>query len=430
MRHVYGRRRTTNIVATSLATLVSTVAINGCGAGERAPSAALVRDSAGVTIVENGGSGEWGGDEAWRLSAEPVVDIGVFEGEAAYQLYQAMDAVRLSDGRIVIANAGTHELRFYDATGTHLRSIGREGGGPGEFQALRSVELLAGDTIVAWDWRAKRLSIFTPSGEFVRSVSPTAGMEGFGPQMHGVFADGSFVARPLFKPAAMFEQGGGRQRGTVGFPRYGYEDGALLDTIAVVPGTERYVQTAGDGISIRTIPFAREPHFTVRGDRAYVGVSDRYEIGVYDARGGLLRLVRRAVDPVAVTDADVERFTEEYVERSLAARQSDDPGARREAAEEVAAMPVPETFPAFDEIVVDVDGDLWVREYDRPAADGPWRWGVYDPDGRLLGTVETPRDLQILQIGGDFVLGRAEDELEIEHVRLYELVKPGEPATA
>lgn len=48
---------------------------------------------------------------------------------------------------------------------------------------------------------------------------------------------------------------------------------------------------------------------------------------------------------------------------------------------------------------------------------------VFDTDGRLLGTVQMPRGFAVFQIGRDLVLGRARDEFDIEHIRLYELIR-------
>ena len=46
---------------------------------------------------------------------------------------------------------------------------------------------------------------------------------------------------------------------------------------------------------------------------------------------------------------------------------------------------------------------------------------VFRPDGIYLGTVKLPHDLRRIEIGPDYVLGVARDELGIEHVRMYGL---------
>jgi len=50
----------------------------GCGGEDARSSGPLVRDSAGVRIVENKGP-RWPGATGWRLSHAAVLDIGVLE---------------------------------------------------------------------------------------------------------------------------------------------------------------------------------------------------------------------------------------------------------------------------------------------------------------------------------------------------------------
>ncbi|MGH7574121.1 MAG: hypothetical protein ACREM1_03190 [Longimicrobiales bacterium] len=109
----------------------------------------------------------------------------------------------MTASRLALALALSAPLAFNAADGGHGRSVGRQGGGPGEFQGIHGLGLLAGDTIMAWDWNALRTSTFTPDGEFVRSVSPTLAEQGFAPQFFGAFSDGSFVIRPSITPSSL-----------------------------------------------------------------------------------------------------------------------------------------------------------------------------------------------------------------------------------
>jgi hypothetical protein len=412
-----------NRVAPGLAlALGATFILNNCGGGAPMQSTATVRDSAGITIVENEAGGGWPEGEGWRLSDGPVLDIGVFEGDEVYQLFSATDALRLSDGRIVVANAGTHELRFYAADGSHIQSVGRQGGGPGEFQRISRLDRLAGDTIAVWDMAAVRLTFFAPDGKFVRSVSPALIDQDFG-QYHGTFGDGSFVLRPDFVVSSL-ASGDGLRRDTAAYSRYDGTGGAFLDTIAVTAGTEVLVQPSEDGmISVSSMPFAREPHLVVHGDHAYFGVSDRFEIRVVDSEGVIRRIIRLDADLTPVTDADVRRYAEANAARRLPPRERDDSGAVRAMVQTMLGQPRPETFPMFNALVVDDIGVLWVRELGRPGSEAPEHWVVFDTAGRLLGTVQVPRRFQVFQIGPDFVLGRARDDLDIEHIRLFELIR-------
>ena len=48
---------------------------------------------------------------------------------------------------------------------------------------------------------------------------------------------------------------------------------------------------------------------------------------------------------------------------------------------------------------------------------------MFDPAGAMLGVVETPARFTVDEIGPEFILGRWTDELDVEHVQVYELIK-------
>lgn len=129
-------------------------------AGERHDVTVL--DSAGISIVENPAEPP----ARWTLPPHPVLEVGVVEGDEAYQLSDVVGAVWSARGELVVANGATNALRFYDAAGRHVRSVGREGEGPGEFLALASLER-RGDSLVAHDGRGWRFTIFSSDGELL-----------------------------------------------------------------------------------------------------------------------------------------------------------------------------------------------------------------------------------------------------------------------
>jgi hypothetical protein len=72
--------------------------------------------------------------------------------------------------------------------------------------------------------------------------------------------------------------------------------------------------------------------------------------------------------------------------------------------------------------MVDALGNVWAGEYTRyPAV--PVTWTVLASSGELLGEVAVPPQFRVLQIGGDWILGVGRDELDVEYVRLYRLLK-------
>ncbi|NIM49992.1 MAG: hypothetical protein GTN78_22450 [Gemmatimonadales bacterium] len=395
--------------------LVVVLVASACAADAGRDSAALVRDSVGIRIVENL-EPAWVPGEEWRLGPEPILDIGRAEGEPEYQLFRAASALRLADGRIVIANAGTHELRFYDAAGRHLTTSGRKGGGPGEFEGLLWVSRFRGDSLLAYDWRQRRLSVFDDQGRFARSVTLRAPD---GRRISGVvgpFDDGTFVVQVQAPDDEEVVAGVVRPAATLF--RCG-TDGEFGDSLASYRDVEGFQHAlAGGGAMWMGRFFGRSTELFVQGDRLYVAPTDAYEILLYSPVGVLQSVVRKRHEHLPVTDADIKSQWDRMLER-----YESDPNARATVVGVLNAMPMHRTMPAFSSVLVDDVGNIWVLEYSRPG-DTTRRWTVFDSGGRLLGSLQPPRRFRILHLGDDFVLGKWWDELDVEHVQLYELIKP------
>ena len=244
-----------------------------CGDAEegRSDLNSVVRDSAGVTIVENERSAP---DTrlGWRIAESPTLSIGAFEGDPAYELYQVMDAARLPDGRIVVANAGTGELRVFDASGAHLESWGGRGEGPGEFgefAAPFSVEAWPGDSIAASDTYARRVSIFDAHGVHGRTFV----LEDPYYRLFGVMPDGKMCLGtiPAFEAGTM---GTGMVRREVEYA-IASPDGSLHVALGTYPASEWYIFAEGGGMAVYPQPFRHSAIARVWGDLIVIGSNDR-----------------------------------------------------------------------------------------------------------------------------------------------------------
>jgi hypothetical protein len=383
------------------------LSVAGCGGGAERSTLAM-SDSAGVTIVESHAT-LWTPEEGWRLSQAPLLTIGDVEGADEYQLYRVRSARRLADGRIVVANSGTGELRFYNGDGTYLFRRGGEGGGPGEFRSMGEIWTLA-DSLYIYDFGQMRMTVYSAAGDFGRTFRVREAPDGGFPFPEGVLAPYSLLVRRTPQDA---ELKAGFNRDTSLYLRYSLE-GEPLDSLGWFRGDETYMGFAEDFTYGTSAPFGLRAHMFAAGDLVYYGSSDTYEIEVRASDGTLQRLIRRPVPNAPVTAEEVEEFHRSNEERE---------GSRAPIWRDLySKMTLPETKPAYGRLLVDSEGNLWVAEYSE-GRDDEGTWSVFDPEGRFLGTVETPTGGRVVQIGSDFVLGVWRDELDVEYVRLYELVK-------
>jgi hypothetical protein len=79
-------------------------------------------------------------------------------------------------------------------------------------------------------------------------------------------------------------------------------------------------------------------------------------------------------------------------------------------------------LPTYEQLLVDRRGNVWMAEY--RVLEEAHVWQVFDPEGHWLGSVTLPDGGRISEIGEDYVLGVWRDEMDVETVRMYGLIKP------
>jgi hypothetical protein len=399
-------------VARSTVASTLLVALAGCAGADSGATAGSVRDSAGVMIVENSAP-----DSArlarWTVEG-PFLEIGGLAGAEADALYGVAAARVLPFGHVVVANRGSGELRYFDGTGRHVATTGRSGQGPGEFQNLASVTTGGGDSLFAYDAGTRRVSVIAPDRSFARAFQLTAGS--VFAALLGRLADGTLVGQSTeFTAVEGGEVKAGVQRPLLHFMLFD-ADGAVLDTIASMPGQERMIRFDANSVQIMGLPFGRQPSFAVHGDALFAATQEDNALRIIGRDGSLRRIIRTGAMPLPVTDermdARIERLVESAPEQLRAGlRQS------------YRSLPRPEFLPAYAAMLVDANGNIWLADAEDPLRNSNG-WTVYDPDGIAIARVTLPGSFRPLDIGRDYVLGVLRDELDVERVRLYRIRIP------
>jgi hypothetical protein len=372
-----------------------------CACGDRPVGAAGDGNS---PVVQNNNP-RLAKEAAWKLSPSPAVEItSDFAGIAG--------AVRLTNGRVVIADRGSQTLRMFDTHGAHLRDIGRVGEGPGEFRGLDGVALLRGDSIAAWDLRLRRLSVFDPTGRMAREMAPRD--LGLFPRFKGVLNDGSVVLTAGVHPGRSMVVSTAPRRDSVTYLRFS-PGGVLLDTLGKYPGAETVMLMSTGAMTMEEVVFGRDFHLVVGRDRYYGADDDRFELTEYRLPATPVRRIYKRHPPRQVSDADLARFLKQPRDVSGVP-----PQLRAQLAKRNPGVPHRPTLPAFESLLLDAEGYLWV-EHPRVTEAESGRWDVFDREGKWVTTVATPAGYRVLQIGRDFTLGTARDTLDVEHVHLYTL---------
>lgn len=385
-----------------------------CAPGSDGPDApaATLRDSAGVTIVENR-AGALEADAPWSVGAEPMLDLGTLEGEGPEAFFRITDLHRAPDGRVFVADAGNTEVRIFSADGSHLATWGREGDGPGEFRAPGALlPWPAGDTMGVWDSRQSRITLFDPDGNAGRSLpmSEVAGVAS--PRVSGILPDGALLLTAI---EFVFEDAGD---GLVRPPNSAVlvePDLSERADLGTHPGAEALMSVSSDRVEIFRVPFARGVVAEVAGEQVVFAPTDRWELRIHGRDGRLERITRVDRTPTILTPDILEAEIERRVALAPEAAQA---GLRARLTE----GPHPDALPAFGAVVGDAGGRLWVEVFRPEAEVGPARWVVFDAEGRLLGGVTLPEGFTPHRAGEEWLLGVAVDDLGVERVQLWPLV--------
>ncbi len=441
---VAARRHRARRLPPLASSLALTIAAAACAESGAAARSAVARDSAGVAIVESTGPA-WGPEQAIVLADTPAVLIGAEDDQPEYQFGRVAAALRLADGGIAVFDGMAHELRWYDAQGKFVRKTGGEGGGPGEYRFVSWMRRLPGDSLMLHDVMAQRITVVAPDGTVGRTVNlaaaapppPAAEAGGAGGRgrivMSGLgrwrivapFADGTMLARASGAPP--MENSGSVARDSVVYVRLA-PDGSVRDTLGTFVGDETVVTTGGSGgnmsVMVGPPPFGRTTQVAVDRDGFWVGTQDRYELRRYDTGGRLQRIVRRPVEPLALTEEDVAERKRLDIEGQVTIGGREDPNLKRMVEQRWENAKIPAAMPAHGSLIADATGHLWVRETTRPADQVP-KWTVFHSDGHMLGTVAMPEDFRPLDVGADYVLGVQKDESDVEQVALYPLRPAG-----
>ncbi len=370
----------------------------------------VIRPVAWVLAMVFGVSGPGTGQTPpGMVDQDPLVRLGTGT-RPGHDFYRVRGAVRLDDGTIVVADGSSRELRFFDGLGGLVRTVGRRGAGPGEFEEMEyGLGRLTGDTLVALDRALRRVTRVSPAGVVVDTRLLPDSDFGQRPSLT-VQASGVLVAG-LSPPSDPTIRGVYRVRTVV----------AILDpitmradTVGTIDGPETV--RASEGSRSHTIlrPYGRDPTLAAAGDSmVFVGdTGDRIVSVMKRGQTGL-----RAVGTIEVPEAPGP-VTSAHRKAVLDRYQSTP--SRAATLRAIGDMPFPRQLPAYKGILSDRLGLLWIQAYPALGQTNA-KWWVFDPSGPLVGILENPPEGRILEIGPGHILTvrLAADDTEV--VELYAL---------
>lgn len=416
------------------------VALAGLGCAADGPGAAAAgftsTDSAGVEVVRNEPAG---GPDDHRLALREEFRIGVLEGPPELELNGVRDVVVGPEGEIFAALQIDAEIRVFGPDGAYVRTLGRQGQGPGEMETVTWIGVF-GDTLLAYDPRLYRMTMFSTGGAVRDTWSLRSGGATLRPR--APTAEGWLVHLDDFNARVPYDIGSpGTDTGRVALvpsvPDALEELSEVTPPWEIFPVVLRYPTWTMWGLGEPGRVFGRrglwEAPATLAYDRLgrmYVARGSRYAIDVFDPAGALRRRISRAHEPVPVGDGLVRRFRDAVLAHHDTAPSTGEAGvSSRDLDLQYTELPTPDHLPVLGRILASDDGAVWVERPD--LVDDPlllvWSRGgaqpslfdVFDPDGRFVGTVEAPTRSTVHAVGTDWMVVTERDELDVQYIVRY-----------
>lgn len=332
----------------------------------------------GVVVVKNGKRPVPPPGAAAKLVLDPDFTVG--GGASPEQEFASITALEVrDDGSVLVLDTKDCAVRAFDASGRFLFSFGKKGQGPGELNMPTGLVNTPSGEILVEDTLNRRLAVFSPAGKFLRNqaLPQEMGIGGLTMDSHGriaarsiAFADGK-IGYEIKTYDRDFKPGKTLTRMDMGSPQQ-----MKVDLLSGVAG----------------IVFGLD----ARGN-IYVGSPKGYLIRVFDFDGRLVRTIGREYDPIPVDKKEQERMA-----KVLGAMPT--PGGRDPKDMYV----LPDAYPAYANFIVNRDGRLLVRTYEKAKPPAGNFHDVFDAEGRFI--LHAPFTMEFIAWRDDRLYGLDENE--------------------
>lgn len=371
----------------------------------------------------------WGGDmsllllvvlaaaaQAQQLAVKEIWEIGGVDAPPETAWGRVSDAAILA-GRVYVADIVASEIRTFSLDAGYEGKVGGLGRGPGEFVRPSTVTDVL-DTLVVYDVMQDRWSLFDSSGRHLRTTpvgSPGMVFQRVWPARGG-WRIGVTALRGARRPSESLSEHYILAWDSITGP----------DTIAVFEGNPFWTKRTGldSLVMVTRNTLGADGGAWVLGDSVLVvvnGVDSRAVLYAIGSSG--LRLLREQDLPgerQPLSDRDRQRAVEWYYWRTGV-----DPS--ESTIEEFVIVAA--RWPAWSLVRGDNLGDIWLRRggpqrVDRSAGEVWVRWSLTSNEFQEL---HVPAGVEVLQFGQGYAVGVRRDDLGVEKLVLFGIVRaPGQ----
>jgi hypothetical protein len=346
----------------------------------------------GVKVVKNPKDPFYG---EIKLDLQEDLSIGGNENEDKYYFPKGVFIAVDDQGNIFAADMGNFRIQKYDKAGKYLRSIGRKGQGPAEFQSWGTVGFDAEGNISIITPLTRALKVFSPDGTYKKSVTLRASLqpsfylskEGFifGLEINYMAKDGPRIAVIKLNPDGSSAETLARFQGELKPNQPAYAFHAYTNSIVLC------------GLSPAAFCY---------------GFSSDYKIFIADGQGKTSLIIEKEENPQPITAKEKE-FIFKKGTASVIGRIA---RTKIEKIEDAAVFPPHR--PYFGKILADDAGRIYVTKRSSVLDQSKVQeFDVFSKDGIFLYRAKLPFIPEIIKAGSIYEIRKNEETGDIKIVR-------------
>lgn len=310
------------------------------------------------------------------------------ENDENYFMYRIRGMDVDAEGNIYVVDMSNQRVQVFDRTGAYLKTIGRQGQGPGEFEQPTKIRINRWNGMICVKDQVIAIDLFNKQAEYIKSIKLSHAIWDFIPVLDYMFyVILTRTSDEELKSVNVLVEINDKGEEIRHFGEFSYS---------------LYMQRVEGGTMSVTTGFETTLHFTLLNSKDIVyGYSKDYELNVLDINGDMLFKIRK--------EADVPKFT------------------LQEKAK-LKKIPLPEDKPYFFSLLSDSKNRIYVQR--NKSEEGIRGYGpldveekqmdVFNEEGYFLFTTTLPPNTWVIRDRYIYVHSLDEEE-GIEYVIRYKI---------
>ncbi len=314
----------------------------------------------GIKIIKNPAQPLYG---QITLDLEKNLTLGS-ENDEDYLFYRVWDVKADNQGNIYVLDSGATRIQKYDKNGKYLRTIGRQGQGPGELERPIILSLDKSNNLYVGEM--VKIHMFSPEGEFVKMTTIPFFFMNFAPD-----GEGNFVV------TGRITIEGAQNLGVLILD----SDGEMRKKIAEFPGLPKHET----GMTI-SHDYSPEITFSSITDKGFIyGYNMDYKLYIADWSGKNVIIFEKDQPSQTISRKEKNKIIND-VQKNTAETGL---GWSKSLVEKMANLPRHRPF--FDRIRVDDEGRIYIRQRKSVLDEnGEMVFDIFGNDGYYLYTTKLP----------------------------------------